>query len=97
QPSSTYSFDTSSLGAVAQAVAAQSKAQAKDVEVQLYQSVAIKDGKQANNAYLQELPDPVSKVTWDNYAAMNPKFAETLGLGENSLVTVEGENGYRIT
>src|SRR5690606_29004889 len=30
-------------------------------------------------------------------AAMNPKFAEELGLGENSLVTVEGENGYKIT
>src|SRR5690606_35050448 len=43
QPASSYSFDTSNLGAVAQAVAAQSKAQAKDVEVQLYQSVALKD------------------------------------------------------
>ena len=97
QPASTYSFDVSGLGAVAQAITTQSKAQASDVEVQLYQSVALKDGKQANNAYLQELPDPVSKVTWDNYAALNPKFAETLGLGENSLVTVEGENGYKIT
>ncbi|MGV3763042.1 4Fe-4S dicluster domain-containing protein, partial [Parapedobacter sp.] len=97
QPAGTYSFDVSGLGAIAQAIANQSKAQAKDVEVQLYQSVALKDGKQANNAYLQELPDPVSKVTWDNYAALNPKFAETLGLGENSLVTVEGENGYKIT
>ena len=97
QPASTYSFDVSGLGAIAQAITTQSRAQAKDVEVQLYQSVALKDGKQANNAYLQELPDPVSKVTWDNYAALNPKFAETLGLGENSLVTVEGENGYKVT
>src|SRR5690606_35188986 len=97
QPASTYSFDVSGLGSVAQAITTQSKALANDVEVQLYQSVALKDGKQANNAYLQELPDPVSKVTWDNYAALNPKFAETLGLGENSLVTVEGENGYKIT
>ncbi len=97
QPSSAYSADTAALGAVAQAIVAQSKTLAKDVEVQLYQSVALKDGKQANNAYLQEMPDPVSKVTWDNYAALNPKFAETLGLGENSLVTVEGENGYTVT
>ncbi|HWK98914.1 MAG TPA: TAT-variant-translocated molybdopterin oxidoreductase, partial [Parapedobacter sp.] len=96
QPASTYSFDVSGLGAIAQAIVTQSKAQAKNVEVQLYQSVALKDGKQANNAYLQEMPDPVSKVTWDNYAALNPKFAETLGLGENSLVTVEGENGYKV-
>ncbi|MFB2119572.1 TAT-variant-translocated molybdopterin oxidoreductase [Parapedobacter sp. 2B3] len=97
QPASAYSADTAALGAVAQAIVAQSKTLAKDVEVQLYQSVALKDGKQANNAYLQEMPDPVSKVTWDNYAALNPKFAETLGLGENSLVTVEGENGYTVT
>ena len=97
QPASGYSFDDSGLGSVAQAITAQSKALAGDVEVQLYQSVAIKDGKQANNAYLQEMPDPVSKVTWDNYAALNPKFAETLGLGENSLVTVEDGNGYAIT
>ncbi len=96
QPASAYTFDAGTLGAVAQAVAAQSKELAKDVEVQLYQSVALKDGKQGNNAYLHELPDPVSKVTWDNYAALNPKFAESLGLGENSLVEVTGENGYSL-
>ncbi|GGC16137.1 quinol:cytochrome C oxidoreductase [Parapedobacter defluvii] len=97
QPAATYSFDFASLGAVANAIALHSKALAKDVEVQLYQSIAIKDGKQGNNAYLHELPDPVSKVTWDNYAAINPKFAESLGLGENSLVEVAGENGYKVT
>src|SRR5690606_20326970 len=88
QPVTSYSFDFSSLGAVANAITAHSKSLTKDVEVQLYQSVAIRDGKQGNNAYLQELPDPVSKVTWDNYAALNPKFAESLGLGENSLVEI---------
>jgi len=97
QPASAYSFDFGTLETVAGAIAAGSKALAKDVEVQLYQSVALKDGKQGNNAYLHELPDPVSKVTWDNYAALNPKFAESLGLGENSLVEVEAENGYKIT
>jgi len=97
RPASAYSFDTASLASVADAIAASSKALAKDVEVQLYQSVAIRDGKQGNNAYLHEMPDPVSKVTWDNYAALNPKFAESLGLGENSLVEVEGENGYKVT
>ncbi|MFC7523865.1 TAT-variant-translocated molybdopterin oxidoreductase [Parapedobacter sp. GCM10030251] len=97
QPATAYSFDFSTLGAIANAITSQSKALAKDVEVQLYQSVALKDGKQGNNAYLHELPDPVSKVTWDNYAALNPKFAESLGLGENSLVEVADDNGYKIT
>ena len=36
------------------------------------------DGSQANNPWLQELPDPVSKVTWDNYAMISPDFAKTL-------------------
>ena len=48
----------------------------------------VRDGKFANNAYLQELPDPVSKVTWDNYAAINPTFAKELGLKENDKVSV---------
>ena len=81
----------------ASAIAKTSAALAKDIELQLYQSTAIRDGKHANNAYLQEIPDPVSKVTWDNYAAIAPKFAETLGLSENSVVEVKGANGYTIT
>src|SRR5690606_16712364 len=93
---SAYAFQ-GDVNAAASAIIAQSKALAQNVEVQLYQSTALRDGKQGNNAYLHELPDPVSKVTWDNYAAINPKFAEELRLGENSLVTVEGENGYSIT
>jgi len=77
-------------------IASQSKAIAKDVELELYQS-AVGDGKQANNAYLLELPDAVSKVTWDNYVAIEPKYAESLGLGEKDMVEVTAENGYSIT
>lgn len=93
---SGYSFDTGMLPAVAQQVVESSRAMTGDVEVHLYQSVAMRDGKQGNNAYLHELPDPVSKVTWDNYAAINPAFAESLGLGENSLVEVTASNGQKV-
>ena len=48
------------------------------VEVFFYQKVSIGDGSQANNPWLQELPDPVTKVTWDNYAMMSPAMAKTL-------------------
>jgi MoCo/4Fe-4S cofactor protein with predicted Tat translocation signal len=41
-------------------------------EVVLYQKTSIGSGLQANNPWLQELPDPISKVTWDNYITMNP-------------------------
>jgi molybdopterin-containing oxidoreductase family iron-sulfur binding subunit len=42
------------------------------VEVVLYQKAGIGIGLQANNPWLQELPDPMTKVTWDNYITMNP-------------------------
>jgi len=82
------------LGASVAAVSVLSKELAADFELKLYESVAMRDGRYANNAFLQELPDPVSKVTWDNYAALNPRDAQQLGLGEDSRVTVEA-NGPR--
>jgi len=39
----------------------------------LYQKAAIRSGEYANNPWLQEMPDPITKVTWDNYITMNPK------------------------
>jgi len=86
-----------SAASLAQTIGTQSKAIAKDVEVQLYQSSGIGDGKQGNNAYLLELPDPISKVTWDNYVAIEPRYAESLGLGINDLVEVKADNGYTVT
>ncbi|WP_017257038.1 TAT-variant-translocated molybdopterin oxidoreductase [Pedobacter arcticus] len=82
----TYSFN----GAIdANEVLKQGKALAKDIELHIYESVAVGSGAQANNPLLQEMPDPVSKVTWDNYAAINPKFAESLGIRQFDIVTVK--------
>lgn len=83
------------VNAVVNAIGTASKALAGDFELKLYESTVMRDGRYANNAFLQELPDPVSKVTWDNYAALNPRDAERLGLGENGKVTVEA-NGYSL-
>ena len=44
----------------------------KGLEVVAYQKTAIRSGDHANNPWLQELPDPITKVTWDNYITMNP-------------------------
>ncbi|MBL1410882.1 TAT-variant-translocated molybdopterin oxidoreductase [Sphingobacterium faecale] len=91
---SSYSANVD-VNAVSSAIVADAKKVAGEVELKLYESTVMRDGRYANNAYLQELPDPVSKVTWDNYAALNPKFAEQLGLGENGKVKVEA-NGYSL-
>lgn len=87
-------------GNAAQAILAASAALAKGgenaTELTIYESVALRDGRYANNAWLQELPDPVSKVTWDNYVAINPKYADQLGVVEFDLVEVTSDNGYSV-
>ncbi len=55
----------------------------------LYPKVGILDGRHANNPWLQELPDPISKVVWDNYACLSPAAAARLGLGEGEVVRLE--------
>ncbi|MGO4878571.1 TAT-variant-translocated molybdopterin oxidoreductase [Pedobacter psychrotolerans] len=90
-----YSF-TQSVAPVAASILNRSKSLAKDIELQVYENIPMRDGKNANNAFLQELPDPVSKVTWDNYVAIAPKYAEKLKVKEFDVVTVKGTNGYSI-
>jgi molybdopterin-containing oxidoreductase family iron-sulfur binding subunit len=84
------------LNEVANSILKNSKALQGNIEIQLYESIPVRDGKNANNAYLQELPDPVTKVTWDNYIALNPKQAEKLGCKEFDIVTVKDAKGYSI-
>ena len=58
-------------------------------ELHLYEPVGVRDGAHANNPWLQELPDPVSKVTWGNYAAVAPALASRLGLADGDVVAIE--------
>ena len=51
-----------------------------NIELQLYLKSSIGIGLFANNPWLQELPDPISKVTWDNYLTISPSYAKELGL-----------------
>ncbi len=54
----------------------------------LYPTVAMRDGRHAHNPWLQELPDPVTKVTWDNYASLSPATARRLGVSDGDVVRV---------
>ena len=49
----------------------------------------IWDGRFANNGWLQELPKPLSKLTWDNAALVSPATAERLGLATGDVVELE--------
>jgi MoCo/4Fe-4S cofactor protein with predicted Tat translocation signal len=56
----------------------------------------IRDGRYANNAWLQELPRPLTKLTWDNPLLTSPAIAERLGLVNGDRVTVTN-GGARVT
>ena len=67
----------------------------------LWASGIQQDGRHQNNAWLLETPDPVSKITWDNFVSVAPRTAETLGLKESDVVKlavggVEAEIPVRI-
>ena len=49
-------------------------------EITLYTSTALGDGQQANNPWLQELPDPIHRTTWDNFLTMHPTDAQRLSI-----------------
>ncbi len=57
----------------------------------LYQKVSMLDGRHAYNPWLQELPDPISKATWDNYASLSPQAAAELGVAEGDVVRIEAD------
>ena len=59
----------------------------------LYPKAGMLDGRHAHNGWLQELPDPVSKVSWDNYACLSPAAASRLGIEEGDLVRISGSDG----
>lgn len=78
------------------------------LELVLYEKIAIRDGKFADNPWLQEAPDPISKVTWDNYVCVSRATAKSLNANKavrrieessgniTDLVTVS-LNGYEVT
>lgn len=73
------SFNGSSVANAAAAISNAKKG--GNVELVLYQNVAIGTGKQSGNPWLQELPDTITKATWDNYAMMSMTMAkEVLGI-----------------
>ncbi len=62
------------------------------MELVLYSKTGMGDGQQANNPWLQEFPDPITRVSWDNYVTVSKADAERLGL-ENNHVANGGLDG----
>ena len=67
-----------------------------DFELVLYTKTGMGDGQQANNPWLQEFPDPITRVSWDNYITVSNADAKKLGL-TNEIVANGGLNGSYAT
>ena len=65
------------------------------LEVNFRPDAAIYDGRFANNGWLQELPRPITKMTWDNVAQMSPATAKALGVKHEDIVTLT-RNGVSV-
>ncbi len=80
-------FTAVDLNSAASGIAASYKS-SNQLEYRLYEKIAIGDGRYANNPWLQEMPDPISKACWDNYAAISKSTALGLGLKDGDMVNV---------
>lgn len=61
-------------------------------ELVLTSSSLHRDGRSMNNAWLLETPDPVSRITWDNYLSMALSRAESMGLKEGDVVRLQTDS-----
>ena len=70
------SFNSSSVAGAVTALGSAKKG--GKIELVLYEKIGIGAGQGASNPWLQELPDPVTRATWDNYVIVSPVLARTL-------------------
>ncbi len=64
-----------------------------DYFLHVYPSPALGDGRGANKPWLQELPDPVTKIAWQTVVELHPETAAKLNIEEGELATVETKQG----
>ena len=80
-------YNASAISGAVAVLAAAKIATGKEVVV--YPKVALGAGKEANNPWLQEMPDPITKATWDNYAVISFATAKELGIVVDDNYEVE--------
>lgn len=79
-PTGTFTGDLASAGKSA----ISNHGSSEGMELVIYEKVAIGNGTNTDNPWLQEMPDPITKATWDNYILMSVKDATAAGLKSTS-------------
>jgi molybdopterin-containing oxidoreductase family iron-sulfur binding subunit len=89
RPESVSADLAAAAGALAPQLQKLGQARGQGLELAFAVDPKVFDGRFANNAWLQELPDPVSKITWDNAVLLSPATAEGLKLATGDVVRLE--------
>jgi MoCo/4Fe-4S cofactor protein with predicted Tat translocation signal len=85
-PPLSVSIDRAGLGAARGAATRPASAPSGALELVFQPDATVWDGRYANNGWLQELPEPISKLTWDNAALVSPATAARAGLATGDVV-----------
>lgn len=66
-------------GNIAKAIATIAKIKSGEIEIELTQNIGVGAGSGADNPWLLEMPDPITKITWENYVSMHPEDMKAKG------------------
>jgi len=96
-----FESDSAAAGEAIQAAVAQIPTKAGDdapnpLEVVFATDASVYDGRWIDNGWLQEAPDPVSKVSWDNVALISPQTAKDLGLYDKLIELEQVTRSYGV-
>jgi MoCo/4Fe-4S cofactor protein with predicted Tat translocation signal len=89
-------FQPKQVTAKAPSLPAHNEFDPQSIEINFRRDPSIYDGRFSNNGWLQELPKPMTKMTWDNPVLIGPKMAERLGLQTEDMIRLE-LNGKTVT
>jgi len=78
-------FDWSKAVAASEQLSSLTAPSTNQMEIVFHRDYRVDDGRFSNNGWLQELPDPVTKLTWDNAILVNPLTAQRLGFKVNGV------------
>lgn len=68
----------------------------KGLSLQIYQKPSVGTGRQANNPWLQELPNPITRACWGNYVTVSKRMASEKGWNEGDVVVIENGKGAKL-